>query len=206
MLKNVKRKKKSFVSVVMSLLNVCSVLNCLTDTLFISPAAYQIATQALKQARMITTTETETRTILQPDGTSKTEEVVVGVTTRELTPEDVEEAMATFEEEVIASHTYLMYLKYLSSCCRHLQAEIISEIGNQLAGDFDLSNDSEEMAALEEQLEALALEEAGKEKECNKEHPDKSVESFPNVPTHAVPVASLHVDTPTKNKEEATAI
>ena len=54
----------------------------------------------MKQARVVTSKHVETRTVLQADGTTTVEEVVVGSTTKELTVEDVEDAMAAFEDEV----------------------------------------------------------------------------------------------------------
>lgn len=64
-------------------------------------ASYHLATQAMKQARVVTSTQTETRTVLHADGTTSTEQVTVGVITKELTADDVDEAMAAFEEEVL---------------------------------------------------------------------------------------------------------
>jgi hypothetical protein len=54
----------------------------------------------MKQARVVTNTHTQTRTLLHSDGTTSSEEVVVGSVTHSLTVEDVEEAMSAFEEEV----------------------------------------------------------------------------------------------------------
>lgn len=57
----------------------------------------------------MTTTHTETRTTRQQDGSTREEEVVVGVSVKELTLEDVEEAIMAFEEEVMLPCAALLH-------------------------------------------------------------------------------------------------
>jgi len=158
-----------------------NIAECETQKVLIS--SYQLATLAMKQARVVTSTQIETRTVLQADGTTVTEEVVVGSTTKELTVEDVEDAMAAFEDEV----------------------EIAEEISQQLAGGGgDLTSGEEDLAELEAQLEALSVleDEAKVQGEGEKKQTIDSSQAagptavtsgmdaldvkFPDAPTHGV--------------------
>lgn len=129
-------------------------------------ASFEEAAKAMRRARVITREETA-----MVDG----EEVVVGTSTRELTVEDVEEAMAAFDEEV----------------------QLSNDISKQLAGDA-LLEDEDEIAALEAQLESLEVTES-KAEEANNE----SIQ-FPQVPNTPLLSKSSHEKPPEElNKHHA---